>query len=268
MSASAVILLLVIGLFLIARYARPACDQQGDHFIKGQQTANNSEKNHLTVSTYNIQTGKSLTGKRDITKSAAVITNADIVGIQEVYASSWLNKFGIGKSQSLHLAEHSGFDWLFGATRRRWFREHRGNAVLSRLPITKWQISMLPDYTNKSYRNMMTIHFSFAGQPCVFINTHLHTRKGRDEQLAIVLDAFKQYQRVILVGDFNTQKDDTGLAEFLNDADVVDAIKVANTCLGERIDWILVKGFNVVDGSCLPKGISDHPYYQVSLKLA
>lgn len=271
MSATIICVLVIVCFFLIARNARPAGDQQGDHFISGKRN-NLAEKKQLTVSTYNVQTGKSLTGKRNINKSAEVITNADLVGIQEVYARSWLNRigfdFGFGKAQTQALAEHSNFDWLFGATRRRWFREHRGNAVLSRLPISHWQIKMLPDYTNKSYRNMMVIHFSFAGQQCVFINTHLHTRKGREEQLAIVLEEFVKYRHVILVGDFNTQKCDLALENFLKNADAIDAIQVTNTCLGERIDWILVKGFAVVDGHSLPKGISDHPYYEINLELA
>jgi len=100
-----------------------------------------------------------------------------------------------------------------------------------------------------------------------FINTHLHTRGGREEQLKIVLQEFAKYPRAILLGDFNSRASAQGLVNALKDVEITDAISEAGLDLDndDRIDWILTKGFNVETGEMLEKGVSDHPYYQVSL---
>ena len=127
---------------------------------------------------------------------------------------------------------------------------------------------MLKDLSRKSPRNMTIAEFEWQGVDVVFINTHLHTGKGRSEQLSQVLDEFAQHPRVILVGDFNTNRSEPQLAEFLATYPDVDAIRLAQLSIDDekRIDWILVKGFAVIDGRELPRGVSDHPFYAVSLK--
>ena len=142
--------LIAIGLFAWARKATPAREKTGNQL----ENANNSsvDKEVIKVATFNIQTGKSNEGKRDISASADVLRNVDIAGIQEVYAPSFLNSLGIGKAQTLHLADQGAFAWLFSATRRRWFREHRGNSILSKLPTSDWRVHMLPDQSGKSFR--------------------------------------------------------------------------------------------------------------------
>ena len=172
-------------LFFVARKAKPAINKRG-----GKIQAPNSPIHSfdtLKVATYNIQTGKNLQGKRDITRSAKIIQDNHLVGAQEVYATTWLNRVGLGKSQTDKLNRNGNFIALFCATRLRWFREHRGNALFSQLSINSWNTTMLPDQSGKSYRNMTSIHVTFQDRDVVFINTHLHTKHGREEQLDIVL---------------------------------------------------------------------------------
>lgn len=251
----------------IARKPRTGVNQNGLNFVQENEWA--SEPQTLTVATYNIQTGKSLQGVRDIAKSAAVISSADLVGIQEVYAQSWLNKLGIGQQQSASLTKDKKFGSLFASTRFRWFREHRGNLTLSKLPISKWEIIMLPDVTGKSFRNMSVSHFTWKNQEIVLINTHLHTSKGREVQLETVLAEFEKYDRAILLGDFNSKSDTPALINALSDKSISDAISMANLDLNNpnRIDWILTKGFIINSGKMIEKGISDHPYYEVNLSI-
>ena len=249
----------------IARKPRTGINQSGLNFIEPSEWL--SEPSTLTVATFNIQTGKSLTGIRDISKSTNAIAGADIIGVQEVYATSWLNDMGIGHSQTNALTKNSAFGHLFASTRFRWFREHRGNLNLSKLPVTKWKIVMLPDVTGKSFRNMTVSHFTWQNQDIVFINTHLHTSKGREQQLNFVLAEFDKHDHVILVGDFNSKIDTPLLEKTLLKTQISDAISKANLDLNnpDRIDWILTKGFKVNSGKMIEKGISDHPYYEVNL---
>jgi len=264
--------------FLIVRKARPANNKSGIGFnnpVEGapQAKALNESKTSQTepepvlkVATFNIQTGKSLQGRRNIRRSAEVISAADLVGVQEVYAPSWLNYLGFGASQSEHLSLGGGFSWLFSATRRRWLREHRGNALFSKIEISDWQIKMLPDQSAKSYRNLTIAHANWNGKRFHILNTHLHTKAGRREQIDVVIREFANYSPAILMGDFNCTAEE--LAKALTDVEITDAIKVAKLDPQEdqRIDWILTKGFVVEGGEFVGKGVSDHPYYQVNLR--
>ncbi|MCH2189599.1 MAG: hypothetical protein MK188_01575 [Gammaproteobacteria bacterium] len=256
----------VIALIAWARKATPAGNKQGSSF--NTQNLEISETGVLKVASFNIQTGKSNHGVREISASANVLSKVDLAGVQEVYAPSLLNLMGIGKQQTEVLSQAGKFAWVFNATRRRWLREHRGNAVLARIRTLNWRTEMLPDQSGKSYRNMTTCQFEWRGEKFHFINTHLHTRQGRKEQLEIVLREFAKYPRAILVGDFNTPQDAPELEQTLKDVEIIDAISIAklDSENEQRIDWILTKGFVVEGGARLEKGVSDHPYYEVHLR--
>ena len=270
---------LIVGALALARKARPAGDRQGQGLNDAWRIDAHQEKDTLTVATFNIQTGKSLQGVRDIQRSADAIQQADLVGVQEVYAPTLLNRLKSSNKQPQALASQGQFAWLYSPTRIRWFTEHRGNLLLSKLPISDWQITMLPDQSGESYRNMTVAKVHWQGRHFYFINTHLHTREGREEQLDVVLQEFAKYPRAILVGDFNSNADTPHLANALRDIEINDAISTAGLTelfqqaeeKGEKsntkgpIDWILTKGFTVHGGHFIEKGISDHPYYEVSL---
>ncbi len=266
-----VVIILVIALIVFTRRSRPAGSKAGTSLLS--QPTQTQEPEVLKVATYNIQTGKRLDGKRDLLASAQVMAQADLIGVQEVYAPGFdgLSGFELGadmlSGQTERLASHGKFGWLFSATARRWFREHRGNAILSRLPVSDWRVETLPDTSGKSFRNMTIARVHWQGESFHFINTHLHTRGGREDQLRLVLEEFGRYPRAILLGDFNSRANTKALAEAIKDIQITDAISVAGLDLEnpDRIDWILTKGFKVGTGKIVEKGVSDHPYYQVSL---
>jgi endonuclease/exonuclease/phosphatase family metal-dependent hydrolase len=267
MLSQIVLVTLGVVLALFARKSRPAHDQSGSSL--NNQSAAKQSPDLLRVATYNIQTGKSLHGKRNLSRSAEVLKHCDLAGVQEVYAPKLLNLFGIGRGQATRVASIGSFAWLFCPTRRRWLREHRGNLLLSKIPVVKWEIKMLPDQSGRSYRNMLIAEMQLQGQTFHFINTHLHTRQGREEQLDIVLREFAKYPRAILLGDFNSRIDSPMIARALKNVEISDAIALAELDLDnpDRIDWIFTKGFNVQGGEMIEKGISDHPYYQVDLSI-
>jgi len=269
---SKLLIALVVALicFFIARKAHPIADRSGNDIL-GQPSDEITDQNTLLkVATFNIQTGKSLDGVRNIQRAAELIDDQHLIGIQEIYAPSWLNKLGFGHNQLDALNHNGAFGQLLSATRHRWFREHRGNAILSRIATKRWRIQSLPDYTGKNFRNMTIVEFEWQGKPVTFINTHLHTRTGRKEQLDIVLAEFAKHPIAILVGDLNSRNDTAALAQALQCGSITDAIADAQLDTQDseqRIDWILTKGFTVENGKTIAKGISDHPYYEVSLAL-
>lgn len=251
--------------YFMAYKAKPAKDKNGHSITPPKRGFKTQKTDRLIIGTYNVQSGKDVDGKRDILRSAEIVKNADIVGIQEVYAKTWWGS----KNQTQCLAEHSDFGWLFAATRRRWFREHRGNGLLSRLPVKKWTIEMLPDATGKQYRNLITAFIHFNNIDVAVLITHLHTKKGREQQLTFVLEKFKQYEHAILMGDMNTVINHPAVQDLLNSDEFIDSIQTTlpDNDTDKRIDWILTRGFEAHEGKSEPIGISDHPYYQVELSV-
>ena len=266
-------LAIALTFFFIAKRAQPIADRSGTSLPDPPSLLSSEQSPLLKVATFNIQTGKTNDGVRNIHGAAELIQDQHLIGIQEIYAPGWINKLGLtnfSQSQLNALIAGTAFGGLFSATRRRWFREQRGNAILSRLPISKWQIIALPDCSGKSFRNMTVIEFEWQNTPITFINTHLHTGKGREEQLDKVLAEFAKHPIAILVGDFNSRRDTQALTDALLDQQIDDAITSAQIDTHDpvqRIDWILTKGFTAQSGKAIGKGISDHPYYEVSLNL-
>jgi len=128
---------------------------------------------------------------------------------------------------------------------------------------------MLPDTTGKQFRNLITAIVEFNGTDIAILITHLHTKQGQEQQLVKVLEESKKYEFAILMGDFNTNRDNPLIDSFLSETDFIDAFAATkdHEADSSKIDWIFTKGFNVHSSIKEPIGISDHPYYQVTLSL-
>lgn len=255
-------------LFYIAYKARPAGNQTGNE-INHPLSAHLEQpsKQSLCIGTYNIQSGKDINGKRDLSRAADVIQNCDIVGIQEVYAQTWLGRL-LGKgSQAQQLAEVNKMGWLFAATRRRWFREHRGNALLSKTSVKPWKVKMLPDNTGKQYRNFISTSVDLDGIEVMLLITHLHTKKGRQQQLETVLEEFQRHEHAVLLGDLNTKPDNELINALLKDSSFNDALLTSfpEHDHNQRIDWIITKNLKTTAADYEKIGISDHPFYSVNI---
>lgn len=260
--------IICLWLFYIAYKAKPASDQSGTDINSATTPWKNPTKS-FCIGTYNVQSGKDVNGKRDLKRTAQVIKNCDIVGIQEVYAKSWLGKFTGKGSQAQQLAEENNMGWLFAATRRRWFREHRGNALLSRVAIKNWTVKMLPDSTGKQYRNLVTSSFNLDGTEVTLLVTHLHTKKGRQQQLEAVFNEFKRHKHAVLLGDLNTRPDNELIKVLLKNDQFNDALQTsfAEQDHSQRIDWIITKNLKTTPADYQEIGISDHPFYSVHISL-
>jgi len=157
---------------------------------------------------------------------------------------------------------------LFAPTRRRWMRDHRGNGLLSKVPLTDWSYTQLPDDTGKQYRNFIRTYVDLNGTQVAIIATHLHTKKGRENQLKVVIDEFLKHDHAVLLGDLNTYQSDPQIKKLIDRADITDVIALSAEFDSEnRIDWALTKGLKSHPKHFIPIGISDHPFYSISIKL-
>jgi endonuclease/exonuclease/phosphatase family metal-dependent hydrolase len=184
-----------------------------------------------------------------------------VVGLQEVEGHG-LRYFG---NQAYQLGQDCEYAAHFSPTRRHFFFPHRGNALLTRLPVTHWQREPLSPTTGKAYRNMTAYTISFNGEVVYVINTHLSKPEEQIAPLRRVLEVFSSLERVVLLGDFNAYPARPELQELLASG-IEDATFIASQD-PLRVDWILVRGLKVLWARSEPTGPSDHPFYLASLSL-
>ncbi|MHC4324850.1 MAG: endonuclease/exonuclease/phosphatase family protein [Planctomycetota bacterium] len=222
-------------------------------------------KTSFRIATYNIRGCKGLDEDRDINRTASVLDGFDIIALNEV------RRMHLSLcSQAEKLGDILDMGWLFLPNQKRYYQEHYGNGFLSIFDVDYFYREQLvyDDETSHSHRNLATIQFEFNDKLITMIVTHLDRGKIRHKQLSYVIQKFKSYDNCILIGDLNTPRDDSQLKDLLDDENIKDAINIA---MGpndiRRVDWIIAKGFNVLDGGFVPEGISDHPLFWVELEI-
>lgn len=234
----------------------------------------------IRLGTYNIHRGKGIDKKRDLNRIAETLLKpglANIIVLNEVAGST----LDLGENQAQKLAEVLDKQSMYAPTERRWMSHNQGNAILSDHFLQQWETIPLVHrrkessdsiIEGKSYRNMIVTQIYFEHIAVKVIATHIDTWGIKPTQIQKLLDTFIFYQQqgypVILLGDLNVSRENEALQAFMDNHDAVDAIKVANPLYPEKmIDWILVSGFEVLDGGIEPIGPSDHPYFWVDVKL-
>jgi endonuclease/exonuclease/phosphatase family metal-dependent hydrolase len=272
-SVRAILVLLVIASISLniwqANVIRPLPPRGGNSINSAIETGENN-KNSLRIATYNMRGAKGIDDIRDIKRTATALQGFDLIGLNEVRGKTLLSS----SSQVEKLGEILKMGWLFLPTQERYFKESFGNGLLSSLPVDIWYreplISEFGNNTSSSYRNLSTIQFNFNDKLITLLLTHLDFNVVRKIQLSYVINEFAKYKHCILIGDLNSRREDPALIGLLNKDTTIDAINLA---LGprdtpDRIDWIIVKGFKVIDGGYTPPGVSDHPLYWVELEIS
>ncbi len=253
---------------LYAAYAgrrTPVGPQQGAG-ISWPNDAQPAPKSRFRVATYNIRRGKGLDGIRDLNRTANVLRDADLIGLDEVAGPPFWGQ----PDQAEQLARTLKIGWLFAPNQSRWHKYHFGNGLLSHLEVGRWTSEPLvyDRATTRSYRNRLLAEIMAGSQPIMFLVTHIDRGQIRPVQLQGVLSEFATHAPAVLVGDFNTTAADPVLAAFFADSNNVDAIGQALGTSDDknRIDWIITRGLKVLSGGMEPPGVSDHPCYWVDVE--
>ena len=270
MSTYLVLLLIAaLAVLIYARLGGPLPPREGkdihwDHVPEANRKP--ASPDILKIASFNIQYGRGLDQQLDLNRTASVISGCDLVALQEVDGPGLLAT----RNQARKLAQILSMGWLFAPTRTRWFMPYCGNGLLSRLPVANWHSVPLANIAGRSYRNMLVCDIEFDNQNLTVINTHLHTRQGREQQLEQVFAEFTKHERAVLLGDFNTPPGDPQLIELIKNAGASDVIGKLGSGkhLSQRVDWILTKGLNATHLKIVEPGASDHPAWLVSVRLA
>ena len=259
---SIAIVLLLGAVALSAYIAQPAPAARGGELVFKNSPVGLSANGTFIVGTYNIHGGRGRDNHTDLSRCADVIQNADIVGLQEVHAASHFGQ----ACQADTLAESTGMLSLFAPARTRWFRDFRGNALLSRFDIKKWHRESLPDRSGRSYRCLLTAEVVMGGQSLALFVTHLHGREGREQQLETVFERFAQSTPAVLLGDFNTTSTDPLIKKLVSEFG--SALKPVHPASDDiaGIDWIICRGLELVSAGVDHSDASDHPYCWAQLR--
>ena len=218
----------------------------------------------LRLATFNIHSGFGADGRRDLKRTASVLRNFDIIGLNEVRG------FPLGYGNMHTLGESLEMPWLFAPTERRWWFDEFGNGVLCRLPLESWRHTPLSGGARGyGFRNVLELAVRWNGKILYLLITHLDTRHDRVEQLRTLGEMFaSSLSPAVLVGDLNTRSNDPALGAILSVGGTVDA---AGAKLGqptsERIDWIFTRGLETVAAGIENRGASDHPLVWAELRL-
>lgn len=179
----------------------------------------------ITVLTYNIHSGWGTDGTHSLEAIADVIeaSGADVVGLQEA-SRGWLMD---GSHDSLgwlarrldmpHVAFHApGDDPLWG------------NAILSRHPLGEVRTDVMPRMGTLVRRGYIAARVEFGSSEWVdLIVTHLQQEAAdlptlHRAQIEVILDAWEEEPRTVLIGDLNAEPEEPQMAGLL-DAGFIDA---------------------------------------------
>lgn len=208
----------------------------------------------LCLGTYNIHGGVGTDDVFDLSRIAENLRGTDLAGLYEVHA-------GYASDQAADVAEQLDMASVFAATERRWWHNHFGNALLTRVPLQSLHRIPLPGTQGKKFRNAVLANVAWGPTTVHVLAVHLDRVQDRERQLRLTIDLFRSLAApAILMGDLNTTRDDPDLAALLAEPEVQDALEATGVSgPGGRIDWLIFKGLECVDAELIASPASDHP---------
>ena len=248
------LVLLVLALAWGASLRQPVPPARGTGILSPSVPQSNTSIS-IRVGTFNIRRAKGIDGRRDIGRIADILRGSDLVALQEVAAARLFDN----RDQAADLGERLDMGWLFAPTTRRWFRNHSGNGLLSKFPVGDWQWNSLVKKNGKYHRNLVSAELTIATSRVQILLTHIDRQTDREAQLREVIEIFSKYDTAILLGDLNTRQSDPLIKQLVRDGKTIDALQASLGAADPewRIDWILVRGFDVINGGRSEVGASD-----------
>jgi len=222
----------------------------------------------IRLGTYNIHGGRGTDGKRDLGRIADMLRGVDFVGLNEVHGPALYETH----DQATLLARELKMTPIFAPTEERWWHLKFGNGFLSKLTVDHWQVVPLARRYGKSYRNYVHVRARASSGPAInILVAHIDRSDDRErhEQLRTVANQFLALEPpAVLMGDLNSDSSDDEIVRLLGTTGVVDALgKKYGLKKPRHIDWIFVRGCEVVDAGITGAGPSDHPHVWADVSL-
>lgn len=189
------------------------------NFAQAEQHSSSDAKRRLRLLSYNIQTGIASSrphhylthswkhvlphaeGRDNLDKIGRLITDFDIVALQEVDAGSLRSRF---INQAEYLSKRGQFPFWYCQTNRNFGHiAQNSNALLSKvrpLEVIEHKLPGLPG------RGAMVARYGTNGASLALLLIHLALgQRARLRQLGYISELVNEYEHVILMGDLNCQ---------------------------------------------------------------
>jgi endonuclease/exonuclease/phosphatase family metal-dependent hydrolase len=224
----------------------------------------------LRIATFNTHAGVGRDGVRDLSRTAEALKDLDVAALQEVRSPL----FDLGGPQVSEVAAQLKMGWLFVPAERRWWHNHYGNALLTRLPLTDCVRIPLPTPSRQRFRAGLLANFNHWGRTVHLLAVHIDKDTEGDThdiQLRTACDLFLSLgEPAIFLGDLNEFGSHPELTRLLHTSGVKNALAdiPGPTVKKDPIDWIFTRGLRTVRAEWITNPASDHPVARADLELA
>lgn len=196
---------------------------------------NDSSRMRLRLLSYNIQTGMTTNHYRhyvtrswrqllpnnermkNLSRIARIVTEYDVVGLQEVDAGSLRSGF---INQTEYIADKAQIPYWYHQTNRRLGKiAQHSNGIVSR--FRPWTVDdhKLPGAIPG--RGAMFVHFGKPDNPLVIVILHLALgRRTRLRQLSYVAERLGHYKHVVVMGDLNCSSNSIEIKLLVNNTNL------------------------------------------------
>jgi endonuclease/exonuclease/phosphatase family metal-dependent hydrolase len=231
--------------------------------LHGEPDHRAADDGRIRVATFNIHGGKGRDGRLDLGRTAELLGDLDIIGLQEVHGADLTEESHV--HQASQLARKLDMPHLFAPTEEQFGRPSFGNALLCRLPVRGWMRIPLASSSDRGKRNALLATIELNGQPLRLIVTHIDLRTDHVGQLGAVIELFRSLEPpAILMGDLNTTMASRQIRELIEDP----GVSWANAAPGGKSrDWIIARGLRFVEHQTLDNGASDHKCLRATLEV-
>jgi endonuclease/exonuclease/phosphatase family metal-dependent hydrolase len=218
-----------------------------------------SPPHSFRIGAFNIHGCTGADGHRDIDRVANCLKDLDFAALNEVHGPRIWER----EDQARLLGKRLGRPWLFAPATRDWHHIDFGNGLLTSLPVESWQRIPLDANNGRGYRNAVLVRLQCWGHTISVLLTHISRGDTliRQQQLRQTIDLYLALpEPAIFLGDLNTEVTDPEIRRLLAAPRVIDAV---GQKLGPRdpprIDYIFVRGLQVLGAGLRDEGASDHP---------
>jgi endonuclease/exonuclease/phosphatase family metal-dependent hydrolase len=224
----------------------------------------------LRIATFNTHAGVGRDGVRDLGRTAEALKDLDVAALQEVRSPL----FGFDGPQVADVAARLKMGWMFVPAERRWWHNHYGNALLTRLPLADCVRIPLPTPNRQRFRAALLTNFEHWGRTVHLLSVHIDKDEEKDThniQLHTAFDLFLSLSEpAILVGDLNEFSTHPEMVRLLGTPGVHNALAgiPGPTVKKNPIDWIITRGLKTVRAEWITNPASDHPVARADLEPA
>jgi endonuclease/exonuclease/phosphatase family metal-dependent hydrolase len=224
----------------------------------------------LRVATFNTHAGVGRDGIRDLGRTAEALKELDLAALQEVRSPL----FDLSGPQVADVAARLKMGWLFVPAEKRWWHNHYGNALLTRVPLADCVRIPLPTPNRQRFRAALLTNFEHWGRTVHVLSVHIDKDEEKDThniQLRTTFDLFLSLgEPAILLGDLNEFSTHPEMIRLLKTAGVHNALAdiPGPTVKKNPIDWIVTRGLRTVRAEWITNPASDHPVARADLELA